>query len=152
MVKDTLAILESSFDDEFELWSKTTGKNTLTKVDAFLKTVTGFNLLLFNTTTTMTSIKEALVKDEETQQGVFMFLLRVKYRFISKGGDWLELTLALNKISDSINKDNTFNNKLEGFEQTAELKEENMIQTLLYFYILTPSLIITRNYHVAEEE
>lgn len=152
MIKETLEILESSFNDEFNLWEKTAGKDTLPKIDSFLNAVTKNNILLFNTVSTMDNIKSLLIKDEDTQQAVLMFLLRVKYRFISYGGEWDSLVETLNEVGESINKDNTFNTKLEGFEQTVKIDNNNMVQALLYYYILSPNLIIARGYNVTEEK
>ena len=152
MTKENLELLGDSFNDEFDLWEKTSANNTLEKVDTFLNTVAKYNILLFNTVNTVNDIKKALVKDEDTQQAVLMFLLRVKYRFISYGGDWSNFISTLNVVGESINKDNTFNSKIEGFEQTATIEETNMIQALLYYYILTPNLMISRSMSNVEKE
>lgn len=152
MVKENLEQLGNAFNDEFDLWEKTEANKALEKVDSFLNSIAKYNILLFNTSSTIEDIKKVLVKDEDTQQAVLMFLLRVKYRFITYGGDWDNFISTLNDVSESINKDNTFSAKIEGFEQTASIDKTNMIQALLYYYILTPNLIISRSMSNVEKE
>lgn len=141
--KETLELMTQAYLDEFDLWGKTEGNTILPSINGFLKKVVGYNILIFNTEETVKSLKTHLVKDEATQEGVLTFLLRVKFRFISYGGSWDLFITTLKEISNSISKDDTFGS-LEGYNSTSEISENKTIQALLYYYVLSPNILILR--------
>jgi len=148
---DMFKSIDTAFMDEFNLWDSTEGNSVMNKVDSFLKKISSYNVLLFNTKETIKLVQTDLSMDGETQDGVMLFILRVKFRFIVAGGDWNLLTTALNEISNSLAEDRTFETALEGFDNRVDLIEQNMLQALLYYYVLSPNIMITRILNAKEE-
>lgn len=143
MNKDNIEILSKAFLDETTLWKGTSGKKELTKVMDFLDTVSEYNILIFNTVASNVEMKKVLTKDEDTQNSVLTFLTRVRFRFLSYGGDWDVFIDMLKDISGGISEDTLLDNSGEGYTQSLPLTEKSILQALVFFYILSPNLIIT---------